>query len=122
MLFRSPQTCDKLHKAWQYNVPIKIEDGVACLQQGISKPIMGKGGKLMKCFHCGKNHQLENCPDINKVKKKEIIDAKKKHWEERRHREAAEKAKKTIPGQAYMQTAESKPDEDSQAGFESNWN
>ena len=32
------------------------------------------------------------------------MNAKKKRLEERRHSEAAEKAKKTTPGQAHMQT------------------
>ena len=33
------------------------------------------------------------------------MDAKKKYWEERRHNEAAEKAKNTTPGQTHMQSA-----------------
>jgi len=36
------------------------------------------------------------------------MNAKKKRLEERRHSEAAEKAKKTTPGQAHMQTAADK--------------
>ena len=94
------QMCDKFRqKGRQYNMPIKSEDGVACLQQGrVSGPILSKGGKPIKCFHCGENHRLENCPQIGDEKKKEIMDAKKKHWEENRHREATEKAKKTTPG------------------------
>jgi hypothetical protein len=63
---------------------------------------MGIGRKLLKCFHCSKNHKISDYPDINNAKKKEILDAKKKHWEKRRHKEAAEKAKKTISGQAHM--------------------
>ena len=87
-------------------MPIKSEDGVACLQQGrVSGPILGKGGKPIKCFHCGENHWLNDCLQIGNEKKKEIMDAKKKHWEERRHSEAAEKAKKPTTGQAHLQTA-----------------
>jgi len=33
-----------------------------------------EGGKL-KCFHCGANHHLGNCPKIDEKKKKEIMDA-----------------------------------------------
>ena len=94
-------------------MPTKSEDGVACVQQGsVSAPILVKGGKLLKCFHCGENHRVENCPHIIKAKKKEIMDAKKNHWEERRHSEAVEKANKTTPGQAHMQTAADRLEDD----------
>ena len=33
-------------------------------------------GEKLKCFHCGANHHLGNCPKIDeKKKKKEIMDA-----------------------------------------------
>ena len=108
--------CNKFRqKGHKVNVHIKNKDGIACLQQGISKLLMGRGGKLLKCFHYNKNHKIDDCPDIDDAKKKEIKDAKKKHWEERRLKEAAEKAKKTVPGQSYLQITESKHDGDSQA-------
>jgi len=96
--------CDNYrHKGRQYTMYVKSEDKVEYAQQGsVSAPILVKGGKLLKCFHCGENHRLENCPHINKPKKKEIMDDKKKHWKERRHNEADEKAKVTTPGQAHM--------------------
>ena len=73
------QMCVKYRKKGrQYIMPIKSEDGVACVQQGsVSAPIIGKGGKPITCFHCGENHWLENCPHVNEAKKKEIMDAKK---------------------------------------------
>ena len=84
--------CDKFrHKARQYSVPIKNKNGVACLQQGISKPIMGKGGKLLKCFHCGKNCHLRDCSKIDKATKKKIMDTKWKDWQERKDKAAKEK-------------------------------
>ena len=87
-------------------MPVKSEDGVACVQQGnVSRPLLNRGGKPIKCFHCGENHHLADCPQIDAAKKKEIMDAKKKHWEDRNHKECLEKAKKTTPGQAHMQTA-----------------
>ena len=40
------------------------------------------------------------------------MDAKKKHWEKRRHNEAAKRAKKTTPGQAHLQTAQEDHEDD----------
>ena len=85
-------------------MPVKSEDGVTCVQQGqVSGPLLNKAGKLINCFHCGENHHLSNCPQINDAKKKEIMAAKKKHWDDRNLKENLEKAKKTTPGQAHMQ-------------------
>ena len=93
-------------------MPVKNEDpGVACIQQGVTEPVLGRGGKPLKCFHCGDNHKITDCPNIDDAKKKEIMDEKRKHWEERKNKEAAEKAKKTVPGQAHIQT---EADEDPQ--------
>ena len=82
------QMCDKYRqKGPQYTVPVKSEDRVAYLQQRrVSKPILGKGGKPIKCFHCGENHRLENCPQINNVKKKEIQIKKKGRRREQKER------------------------------------
>jgi uncharacterized protein CbrC (UPF0167 family) len=98
------QMCDNYRqKGRQYSMPIKSEDGVACVQQGnVSGPLLNRGGKPIKCFHCGENHHLADCPQIDAAKKKEIVDAKKKHWEDRNHKEGIEEAKKTTPGQAHM--------------------
>ena len=85
-------------------MPIKTEDGLACIQQGVTEPVLGRSGKPVKCYHCGENHLLKDCPDIDDAKKKEISDEKRKHFQEKKNREAAEKAKKTVPGQAHMQT------------------
>jgi hypothetical protein len=60
------------HKGLWYIVLVNNKVGATCLQQGISEPIMGKGGKLLKCFQCGKNHRLGDCPDIDASKKRKL--------------------------------------------------
>jgi len=64
--------CDKYRqRGRKTNVHVKTEDaGVACIQQGVTEPLLGKGGKPIKCFHCGENHRINDCPDIDKAKKK----------------------------------------------------
>ena len=59
--------CDKYRqRGRKTNVPVKNEDpGVTCIQQGVTKPVLGRGGKPLKCFHCGKTHKITNCPDID---------------------------------------------------------
>ena len=66
------QICNKYkQKGMQYSMTVKSKEGVTCVQQGsVSTPIVGKGGKSIKCFHCGENHRLDDCPQINDAKKK----------------------------------------------------
>jgi hypothetical protein len=56
--------CNKYQqRGHKVNVPVKTEDpGVACIQQGVTEPLLGKGGKPLKCFHCGENHEITDCP------------------------------------------------------------
>ena len=74
--------CDKYRqRGRKTNVHVKTEDaGVVCIQQGVTEPVLGKGGKPVKCFHCGENHLIKDRPDIDDAKKKEIRDEKHKHW------------------------------------------
>ena len=81
------------------------------MQQGsVSASILDKGGKLLKCFHCGENNHLENCLKITNTKKKEIMDVKKKHLKERKTAATEGTKKKTTPGQAHMQTVIDEPE------------
>ena len=77
--------CDKCRqRGHKVNMPVKTKDpGVVCIQQGVTEPLLGRGGKPLKCFHCGENHKISDCPDIDDAKKKEIMDKRRKHWEER---------------------------------------
>ena len=65
-------------KGRPYLMHIKNGEGVAYVQQGsvqANKPnnsttILERGGVVLKCVHCGENHPIWDCPEIDDANKR----------------------------------------------------
>ena len=78
--------------------------GVACAQAGEPQVKRGKNGKPIKCWNCGKNHTVHNCPELTGPEKEEFIRKKHEEFREEKAARAAAKASgDTVAGQAHAQ-------------------
>ena len=94
--------CNRFHKSGGPLIAQpKNEAGVAMLQHEKEE---GEKKKEPKCYHCGEEHRVRDCPHIDSNKKDAIMAAKQEEWAKQRAEKKKNGSGAYVPGQALMQS------------------